>query len=248
MGRSAAASTGIPLALELAAARAGALGTEEIARRLTDRFRLLTHGSLAVLPRHQTPRGMIDWSHQLLSAPEQTLFRRLSVFAGGFALPAAEAVCAGETIAHADVFDLLARLVDRSLVICEERDGETRYRLLETIREYGGERLREAGEDAAVRGRHRDYFLALAERLDREQHGPELGDWLTRLEMELDNLRAALHWCRIHRAADAGLRMADALFRFWDTRGHLREGRDWLVTFLSLSSAPDGVRARGLGS
>lgn len=239
---------GIPLALELAAARVSVLNAEEIARRLSDRFQLLTHGSLAALPRHQTLRGMIDWSHELLSGAEQTLFRRLSVFPGGFALQVAEAVCAGGTVAHADVFDLLARLVDKSLVIYEERDSEIRYRLLETIREYGRERLPEAREDTLVRGRHRDYFLALAERMDREQHGPELGHWLARLELELDNFRAALDWCYVHRAADAGLRMADALFRFWDTRGHLREGRDWLVKFLSLPGAPDGVRARALGS
>jgi len=241
---------GIPLALELAAARVVALSAEEIANRLTDRFRFLAQGNAAALPRHQTLRRMIDWSYDWLSKSEQTLFRRLSVFSGGFTLQAAEGVCVDDTIAPADVLDLLARLVDKSLVISEEHDGETRYRLLETVREYGHERLQEAGEETSARGRHRDFFLAYAERADREQLGPEFGPWLARLERELDNVRGALDWCRRESgAATMGLRLADALFRFWDTRGHLREGRDWLAQFLPLiGEGAAVVRARALGT
>lgn len=241
---------GIPLALELAAARIAALSVDEIARRLSDRFRFLIRGSPAALPRHQTLRGMIDWSYEWLSEAEQTLFRRLSVFPGEFELEAAEAICEGGRIARDDVCDLLARLVDQSLVVPEERDGELRYRVLETIRQYGAERLREAGEETDVRRRHRDVFLALAERADREQHGPECALWFARLEREIDNLRLALDWCRTESgAAETGLGMADALFRFWETRGHLHEGQDWLAQFLLRAGADAGVvRARALGS
>jgi predicted ATPase len=157
---------GIPLAIELAAARVKVLAVEQIASRLDDRFRLLTEGSRTVLPRQQTLRAAMDWCYELLSDPERAVLRRLSVFAGGWSLDAAEAVCVGGEVGVSDILDLLTQLVDKSLVITETHGGEVRYRLLKTVRQYGVERLLEAGEAADVRSRHRDFFLALAERGD----------------------------------------------------------------------------------
>ncbi len=147
---------GIPLALELAAARVKVLAVEQIAARLDDRFRLLTGGSRTALPRHQTLRAAMDWSYDLLSQKERIMLRRLSVFAGGLTLEAAEAVCVGESVEAADILDLLTQLADKSLVVVDTQGGEARYRLLETVRQYGLDRLLEAGETAVVRRRHRD--------------------------------------------------------------------------------------------
>ena len=178
---------GIPLAIELAAARVRALSVEQIAARLDDRFHLLTGGSRTALPRQQTLRGAVDWSYDLLSEPEQALLRRLAVFAGGFTLDAAEQM---------GRLDLLTSLVDKSLVQVEEGDdGERRYRLLETLRQYGLEKLTEHGELAEARDRHRDYFLALAEELAPTLNERADSTLLARLEREHDNLRAALAWC-----------------------------------------------------
>src|SRR5262249_32683067 len=173
-------ASGIPLAIELAAARMKALPVEKLAERLDDRFRLLTGGSRTALPRQQTLRALIDWSYDLLSEPERVLLRRLSGFAGGAAPAAAEAVGAGEGIERSDVLDLLTGLVEKSLVDYEERAGEGRYRLLETIRQYAGERLLEAGEVEATRVRHQQFYLGWAERAAPELRRAQQIEWLER--------------------------------------------------------------------
>lgn len=220
---------GIPLALELAAARVKMLTVEQIATRLTDRFRLLTGGSRTGLQHHQTLRATIDWSHDLLSDGERLLLRRLAVFAGGFTLEASETVCAGDGVEPFAVLDLLTNLVDKSLVVTEESDDGVRYMLLETIRQYGLEKLEASGETPGVRARHLQWFLELAERAEPEFHGSDQSSWLDRLELEHDNLRAALDWTA-SRAQDAEVRarFAAALHRFWSMHGHLTEGRAWL--------------------
>jgi len=239
---------GIPLAIELAAARAKVLSVDQIAARLDDRFRLLTGGARTGPQHHQTLRATIDWSHDLLSAPEQTMFRRLSVFAGGFSLEAAEAVGAGDGIDEMDVLDLVARLVDRSLLVAEEVTGDLRYRMLETIRAYSREKLTAAGEEAAVRGRHLRWYLDLAEEAEPALQGPEQVTWLDRLEMEHDNLRAALEWCRDAGGdKEAGVRLAGALHRFWARRGYLSEGREQIgVALTRAPDAPTAFRAKAL--
>ncbi len=174
---------GIPLAIELAASRLKVLSLDDINRRLDDRFRLLTGGSRTALPRQQTLRALIDWSDGLLSEPERALLRRLSVFAGGWTLDAAEAVCASDGIESFDVLDLLTHLVDKSLVVMDERDGETRYRMLETIRQYAREKLLESGEGERVRNRHTDFCLRLAATAKPELRGPNQKTWLERLDL-----------------------------------------------------------------
>jgi predicted ATPase/DNA-binding SARP family transcriptional activator len=219
---------GIPLAIELAAARARVLTVEQIAERLDDRFRLLTTGSRMALPRHRTLRATIGWSYDLLSGDERALFRRLGVFAGGFALGAVEAVCVGEDLEEDEVLDLLSHLVDKSLVVVQERGGEARYRLLETVRQYGWEKLKEAGEEEAVRRRHAMFFLALAEEVEPKiEPNVNIADrraWLGRLEVEHDNLRAALRWAQ-EGSPQTGLLLANALYWLWYHRGYLSEGR-----------------------
>lgn len=239
---------GIPLAIELAAARVKVLSVDQIAGRLDDRFRLLTTGSRTALPRQQTLRAAIDWSYDLLSQQERTLLRRLSVFAGSWTLEAAETICAGDGVEEPDVLDLLMQLVDKSLVMMEEREGKVRYRLLETLRQYGGEKLLESGEPAAVRGRHRDWYLGLAERAEPELQGRHQEVWLERLETEHDNLRAGLEWSKTEAGgAEVEARLAGALHRFWLMRGYLSEGRDWLEGAVSRSNgAPAPARAKAL--
>jgi non-specific serine/threonine protein kinase len=231
---------GIPLAIELAAARVAVLGLDQIDERLGDRFRLLTAGSRTALPHQQTLRATLDWSFGLLSKRERIVFRRLAVFAGGWILEAAEDICAGEGIGGEAVLDLLAGLVDKSLVVADAAGEARRYRLLETMREYGWEKLRATGEEAAVRDRHRDWLLALAEEADGQLRGAQQAAWLTRLESEHDNFRAALAWCTgEHRDVEAGLRLAGALAWFWRLHGHIGEGRRWLT----LALAPPGGAA-----
>jgi predicted ATPase/class 3 adenylate cyclase len=245
---------GIPLALELAAARVKALSVEQLAARLDDAFRLLTGGSRTALPRQQTLRALIDWSYDLLSEAEQALLRRLSVFAGGWTLETAEAVCSDNGIEEWEVLDLLTSLVEKSLVLYEEREGEPRYRLLETVRQYARDRLEERGETAGVRGRHRDWFLALAERAEPELRRSDQLVWLDRLDGEHDNLRAALEWCRAEAegagASQSGwmeLRVASALLWFWVQRSYQSEGRQYLEAALSRASdAPARLRIRAL--
>ena len=235
---------GIPLALELAAARLGGLSIDELAARLDHRFRLLTGGSRTALPRQQTLQAAVDWSYDLLSASERTLFNRLAVFSGGFTLEAAEAVCAGEPIAKIEVLDLLLRLVDRSLVIGEESDGNVdRYRLLETMRQYGRERLAAQGEAEALYALHFAHFRDAAERVALAQRDLQRME-LDRLEAEHENLRQALGWALDLGAAQEGLRLAGALGNFWWRRGYFGEGRRWLGTLLLLPGAHERTLAR----
>jgi predicted ATPase/class 3 adenylate cyclase len=231
---------GIPLAIELAAARVKMLRVEQIAARLDDRFRLLTGGSRTAMPRHQTLRALIDWSYDLLSEAERALLRRLSVFAGGCTLEASEAICAGEGLERDEVLDLLTQLVNKSLVIPDVESGaEARYRLLETICQYAREKSLEAGGGEAVRERHRAHFLKLAERAEPELRGPDQVAWLDRLEKEVGNLRAALEWS-LEINVEAGLRMAGALLWFWHIRTHKGEGIEWLERALSAEARERG--------
>jgi non-specific serine/threonine protein kinase len=217
---------GIPLALELAAARTRALAVEQIAARLEEDFRLLAGGNPTGPSRQRTLEATLDWSHDLLTETEQILFRRLSVFAGGFDLEAAEVVCGGDGVVRADVLDALTRLVDKSLVLLEERSGDARYRLLEPIRQYARNRLAGCGETATVLRCHAVHYQALAEQAEMELWGREQALWLGRLERDHDNLRAALGWLLEGAGdAEAGRRFAVALSRFWHTRGNLSEGR-----------------------
>ncbi len=209
---------GIPLAIELAAARARTLSVARIAARLNDRFHLLTVGDSTVLPRQQTLRASIDWSYDLLSENERALLRRLAVFAGGWTLEAAEAVGAPGDVGSADVLDLLSHLVEKSLVSLGA--GGERYKLLETIRQYAQERLAESGEGSEVRTRHLHYYIALAETARQELIGPEQKAWLERLDLERENLLAAHAWCdQAEARAELGLRLVGAVQLYWLSRG-----------------------------
>ncbi|HZP83849.1 MAG TPA: tetratricopeptide repeat protein, partial [Chthonomonadaceae bacterium] len=240
---------GIPLAIELAAARIKALPLEPLAARLDDRFRLLTGGSRTALPRHQTLRALIDWSYDLLSAEEQQLLGRLSVFVSGWSLEAAEAVCAGDGLADWQILDGLTSLVDKSLVTYAEESGQARYRLLETVRQYARDRLYESGSGAIYRDRHADWFLRLTEQAETQLQSKEQAQWLERLEREHDNVRAALEWSLSDpNRAETGLRLAGAIWRFWEMRGYLTEGRSHLAAALARTTAqePTLMRAKAL--
>ena len=235
---------GIPLALELAAARLTALSVDELAARLSDRFRILTGGRRSVLPRQRTLRALVDWSHDLLSADEQAVMRMLAVFAGGFTLEAAERVCADEASLATPVLDAVLNLVDKSLVAAEhDQDADTCYRMLETIRQYAAEKLVDAGEADSARRRHFDYFLRLAQRAEPHLRRSTVLEWLDRLESEHDNLRAALDW-----AADADpsgcAQLSGALYQFWDIRGHFAEGHARLERALTLHAGDDEARLK----
>ena len=238
---------GIPLAIELAAARVG-LSVEQIAERLDDSLRVLTTGGRTTSPRQQTFRGALDWSYELLSEPEQRLFGRLSVFAGGWSLEAVEAVGAGGDIEAENVLDLLLKLADKSLVVAEATmEGRAHYRMLEPIRQYGREKLEESGKLDDVRRRHAAWFLSLAEQAEPELKRARQQAWLERLESEHDNLRAALSWALESEDAELGLRLAGALGEFWHMRGHLSEGRRWLEATLAKGDAPSASgRAKAL--
>ncbi|MEO8752647.1 MAG: tetratricopeptide repeat protein, partial [Casimicrobiaceae bacterium] len=224
---------GLPLALELAAARIAVLPVEEIARLLDQRFRLLTRGSGNEVPRQQTLRAMIDWSYDLLDEAEKLMFARLSVFAGGWKVTAAEVVGAGDPIAKQDVVYLLIALIEKSLVVVDE-SGD-RYRMLETVREYAREKLNASGNAETISEQHRDHFLALAEEADPELLGPKQAEWLARLDDEHDNMRAALARSVLATGNAEGLRLCLALQRFWLTRGHIAEGVDWCSRVLAKS-------------
>ncbi len=239
---------GIPLAIELAAARVSALTVEQIAVRLDQRFRLLTGGSRTAMPRQQTLRAAVDWSYDLLSEQERLLLRRLSVFAGGWALEAAEGVCLGDGIEEYEVLDLLSVLVNKSLVQAEGRGGEVRYRLLETVRQYAREKLQESGEEAILCGRHMDWILALVERAATESKGGRPVVWLDRFEVEHDNLRAALGWSTSGGDVEAGLRLGAMLVGFWSQRGYPREGRARLADLLARAPGRTPARAGALTS
>lgn len=238
---------GIPLAIELAAMRVRAISPRAILARLDDRFRLLTGGSQAALPRHQTLLAAMDWSYDLLSEKERVLLQRLSVFAGGFTPEAVEAICAEDGLDHHEVLDLLSHLVDVSLVLAEEQDGGMRYRLLETVRQYAQDRLLESEEPEALRGRHLSWYLAMAENAARQSRGPNEKIYLDLLEGELDNLRSALDWALRNDDVESGLLMAGTLRPLWYDRGYLIEGRRWLEAFLSRSNhSPMPARAKAL--
>jgi non-specific serine/threonine protein kinase len=242
---------GIPLALELAAARVQALAVGDLAARLDQRFRLLTGGSQAALPRQQTLRATLDWSYDLLSEPERRVFNRLSVFAGGWSLAAAEVVCAGNGIDADDVLELLARLVQKSLVGVEEgTSGVERYRLLETVRQYGRERLVGAGEAEAVHAGHARYYLALAEGVELQSWGTSQPAWLRGLAAEHDNLRAALVWFIETNTAEQAVRLGGVLYPVWLSGGYLSEGRAQVEKVLVMPGAagPSAARAQLLTS
>ena len=238
---------GIPLAIELAAARVSSISVEEIAARLDDRFRLLTSGSRTALPRYQTLRASMDWSYDLLSEAERALFRRLGVFVGGFTLEAVDAVCAEEN--KSEMLDLLSQLVCKSLVVSEQ-SGKSRYCLLETIREYALAKLRDAGEMDSYRARHFDYFLKFAEEIAAHLREPDAEVWLNVLEMEHDNLRAAFRWAKESGKDEAVLRLAWALSWFWWVHGYFYEARECLAVALALPGANEPrlahLRARTL--
>jgi predicted ATPase/DNA-binding SARP family transcriptional activator len=267
---------GIPLAIELAAARLKALPLETLSQRLDDMFGLLTGGRRTALPRHQTLRALIDWSYDLLTPPEQTLLGRLSVFAGGYTLEAVEEVCSdvdpqshtdehrrtgpsslsatvsrcGSSLQKEPMIDLLARLVEKSLVLYEEREGEGRYRLLEMIREYAQGRLIRSGESQRLQERHSRFFLALAEATAPELTRRDQRFWLDLLEREHDNFRAALARSIESGELEIALRLGSALEGFWRSRGHVREGRNQLLRILAESgaAAPTATRARALSA
>jgi len=244
---------GIPLAIELAAARVVMFSPAEIARRLDDRFGFLTGGNRAVHPRHATLRAAVDWSYELLSEPERVLLRRLAVFAGSFPFDAVEEVCTGQGIRPDEALDLMTRLVARSMVTTESATTtEVRYCLLETIRHYCRDRLCEADETKAVRRHHAAWYSVLAERAEPELTGPGQETWLIRLDLEHDNLRSALHHSVSRRRGEApdgedetALRLAGALILFWRIRCHYTEGRSWLELALeSAKAAPIRLKAK----
>jgi predicted ATPase/DNA-binding CsgD family transcriptional regulator len=246
---------GLPLAIELAAARVNTLGIQEIAARLDDRLRLLARGGRTAPPRHQSLRAAIEWSYEQLDASECLVFDRLSVFAGGWTLGAAEAVCGPapedpEPPPVASALDLLARLVEKSLVLAElAPDGAVRYRLLETLRQFGQEHLRARGgtELGATRRRHAAFFLGLVERAGPELDGAEQGAWLDRLEAERDNLRAVFDRAIELGEQEAALHLGAHLWRFWERHGHFSEGRFWLERALAMAgAAPEALRATAL--
>jgi len=237
---------GIPLALELAAARVSALTIGEIAERLDDRFALLNRGAGGPA-RHQTLRASVEWSHQLLSEPERALFRRLAVFAGGWSLSAAEAVCVGPPVESGQAAPLLAGLVDKSLVQAEESLTGTRYRLLETIKAFAAEQLALCGEPEAVRARHGTYFAELGEHTVSRLHGEDQDLWAYRIDQEQANFRAARLWCAADPArVGLGLRMASGLWEYWLIRGLLEEGAAWLQDVLRRAAGPAAARADAL--
>ncbi len=217
---------GMPLAIELAAARVRALSLVEILDGLHDRFRLLTGGSRTAVRRQQTLRASVDWSHALLTEPERILFRRLAGFMGGFELDAARAVAGSGEVERYQVLDQLALLVDKSLVVAEENNSGTRYRLPETVRQYALEKLGESGEADAVRTRHRDHYASLVALLDTlgesgQQHR------LEQAEIDIDNLRAAFTWSRERSESECALKLASSLQRLWLSRGRIQEGVAW---------------------
>ena len=225
---------GIPLAIELAAARVNVLHVDQIAARLKDRFRLLTGGSRTALPRQRTLRAAIDWSYDLLSQSERRALCRISIFAGGFTLEAAEAVCADAETTPENMLDLLSRLVEKSLVMVEKSEHEAYYSLLDMVRQYSRERLLESGDAELMGRRHRDYFLQFAEGIALELTGPNQGRWLDRIDREYENFRAALTWCQADpQGIEASLRLAAALSRFWFVRGYFEEARSWLKEAMS---------------
>lgn len=248
---------GISLAIELAAARVKMLSVEQISKRLDDRFRLLTGGARTSLPRQQTLRALIDWSYDLLAENERLLLRRLSVFAGGWTLEAAEEVCSDQSPANSeqtdhrllitDILDLLTQLVNKSLVIVIEhsQSGETRYRMLETIRQYAREKLLETGGSENIRDKHLAFFEKLAEQAEPELYRSNQVFWFNKLDDELDNFRMAMEWA-LDTNVEAGLRIASLPWRFWDERGYFSELGDWLTRLLERYDSIDSLHSQAL--
>ncbi|MBA2714724.1 MAG: AAA family ATPase, partial [Rubrobacteraceae bacterium] len=229
---------GIPLAIELATARMGTLAIEQVSQRLEASLDVLKSASRSAAPRHQTLRATLDWSHDLLPEAEQALFRRLSVFAGGWTLETAESVCTGGGIERESILDLIGGLVDKSHVVAGSvNGGVVRYRMLEPVRQYAREKLEGSGEVDDVRSRHAAFFLTLAEEAEPELKGARQEAWLERLEREHDNLRAALSWTLERDEVEIPLRFGAALGEFWHMRGHLNEGRRWLEATLAKGDA-----------
>ena len=237
---------GIPLAIELAAARVRALSVKQIATRLDDSFRLLTGGSRTALPRHQTLRATIDWSYNLLTEPERTLLRRLSVFASGWALEAAERVCTEDALDETEALDLLTGLVDRSLAVYDESaPSDGRYRLLQTVRQYAAQELESSAESETFRSRHVDFYTAMAEEGEMKLRGPDQSAWLERLESEHENILLALDSCEtVEGGALKALRLAGSLWRFWEMHGHIDTGAKVIETALNRPGAQEGTGAR----
>jgi predicted ATPase/class 3 adenylate cyclase len=229
---------GIPLAVELAAARLRSMSAQEVLDRIDRRFRLLTGGSRTALERHRTLQATVDWSYELLSETERCVFDRLAVFAGGFALEAGEAVVSDDAVDALDVFDLLAQLVDKSLVVVDERAGVTRYRMLETIRQYAQERLEQVPDDAAsARRRHAAHYVAFVEAAAPHLYGPEQLDWADRIWADLDNLRAAMAWIVLTVDVDLGIRLVVAANVNGIRLSHV--ALDWAETVLDLPGVRD---------
>lgn len=230
---------GIPLAIELAAARVKVITPEQIAERLEDRFQLLTSGSRTALPRHQTLEATMDWSYSLLSEPEGSLLRRLSVFSGGWTLEAAETVAQFDDDTKGEVLELLSQLVDKSLVLVEEQTHAVRYGMLETVRQYGKNKLNESGEIETVRERHMEYFVQLAEDADEGMRDSRQIGSIEVLENEHDNLRGALRWSIDNGEADWAYRLVGALGWFWFIRGYWKDAWIWLEQSLALNMDSD---------
>jgi tetratricopeptide (TPR) repeat protein/DNA-binding CsgD family transcriptional regulator len=224
---------GLPLAIELAAGRSKLFSPQALLPRLQSRLTLLVGGARDLPLRQQTLRGTIAWSYNLLEEDEKRLFRRLAVFVGGCTLEAVEAICTAHKTLEEDMLDVVARLVDKSLLRQEAQfDGEPRLLMLETLREYGLERLAASGEEDTMRRKHTTFFLALAEESEPKLRSNEQSSWYSRLEIEHDNLRAALRWTLEDQQAELALRLGGVLFRFWRYRNHVREGRSWLEQVL----------------
>jgi predicted ATPase len=247
---------GIPLAIELAAARVRSLSVEEVNERLDHRFSLLVGGSRLALPRQQTLRSLVDWSYDLLNEHERALLCRLSVFSGGWTLEAAEEVCVGEPLEGWEILELLTSLADKSLVVTEQKAGSTRYRLLETVRQYAKDRLTEQDESARWRDRHLAYFADLGFEAEPHLAGGEQQEWLERLNLEHDNLRAAFDWSRepdgklgadghprSHTNLELGLKLAGAIWRFWYVRGYFAEGRERIAGLLAAANPSENPEA-----
>jgi predicted ATPase/DNA-binding winged helix-turn-helix (wHTH) protein len=235
---------GMPLAIELTAPRLRSMSVTELSQRLDHRFASLADGSPTALPRHRTLRSMIDWSYDLLTDVERAMLRRVSVFAGGWTLAAAEHVCTDDGIEQSDTIGLLTSLADKNLVITEEHEEATRYRMLETIRQYALDRLRDSDEEARWRNRHFAWVLALAEESFEPLTGPDQGLWFDRMARELDNFRAALKWAIEQKLPDA-LRIAPGLYRWWVRRAHVAETREWITRLLDVIPRDQAKLDRG---
>jgi len=234
---------GIPLAIELAAGKIRVLGVEQIAKRLDDRFKLLTGGRRTAMERHQTLRAAVDWSYNLLPLEEQILFRRLSVFRGGWNLEAAESICEAQADSRAissdEILDLLEGLINKSMVITDDEGGTSRYRMLETIRQYANEKLVDSGESEALRERHLEYFLDLAESAAPYLIRHEQLEWLPLLDDDYDNLRLAFEWSLNCEKAESALSLCANLLWFWENRGYWQEGLSWIIKALALPFSED---------